>query len=549
MDGGFPFRAFEALQQITRFAPSDLSCVAVCFMSVRDKAREGSRLLLSSLKEPAIAVRQVRRRPGGDLFQAGMAAIGAYGYVDEYMAQVREVRSADGRPPLADWREFLRYCGLDSVPLAHVDHHVAHAAGAYYTSGWDAALVITADGVGGLKSGIVATGRGGELEVLARTFLPHSAGRYWEAITAICGFHHMKHGGKITGLAAYGDPKARAYEVMAEALVVDGMTIRSALDPVRMAHRLQGLSREDIAATAQRRLEEVLTALVQRSIRQTGLRRVALAGGVFANVRLNQRVADLPECEAVYVFPAMGDEGLALGAALQAAGQRARLQPARLEHVYLGPECADGEVETALQQEGVEYRKLGEPALAQEVTDLLAGGKVVGLFRGRMEFGPRALGHRSVLYQTTDATVNDWLNKRLRRTEFMPFAPVTLDEHADRCYLGLATRRHAARFMTITCDCTDWMKRVSPAVVHVDGTARPQLVTPEVEPFLADVLRRYQEKTGIPSLINTSFNMHEEPIVCRPLDAIRAFRRGPLDGLAIGSFLVSPAGARKSPLS
>jgi carbamoyltransferase len=204
----------------------------------------------------------------------------------------------------------------------------------------------------------------------------------------------------------------------------------------------------------------------------------------------------------------------------------------------LGPEYSEREIEAALEQEGVAYQRYAEPELAETVADLLSPGKVVAVFRGRMEFGPRALGHRTILYQTTDPTVNDWLNKRLKRTEFMPFAPVTLEEHADKCYEGISSRRYAARFMTITCDCTSWMKQVSPAVVHLDGTARPQLVSREGDPFYYDVLSRYYQKTGIPSLINTSFNMHEEPIVCTPQDAIRAFLQGHLDNLVIGPFLV-----------
>jgi carbamoyltransferase len=176
--------------------------------------------------------------------------------------------------------------------------------------------------------------------------------------------------------------------------------------------------------------------------------------------------------------------------------------------------------------------------IEREVATLLAQGKVVAHFNGRMEFGPRALGNRSILYSTTDQTVNDWLNKRLNRTEFMPFAPITIADEAKHCYLNLSGAEFTSQFMTITFDCTDRMKNESPAVVHVDGTARPQLVNREINPRCYRILRHYQELTGIPSLVNTSFNMHEEPIVCTPADAIRAFLDGHLDYLAIGDFLV-----------
>ena len=543
MDGGFPFRSLESLQRTTGFTAADLSSVAVPYLAPRDQLQEGARLLAASALDPIIAWRQVTSRLAGDYFQRGMTAISAYGYLDEYKERLRQVRAQDGRPALADWRAFLDYAGLGGVPLVQVDHHLAHAAGAYYTSDRGDCLVLTCDGVGALKSGIVAVGRRGRLEVIARTFYPHSPGEFWEVLTVICGFHHMKHGGKITGLAAHGNRDARCYQVMREILGVDGLTIRTKLDPVRLARRLAGVPREDIAATAQRRLEEVVPVLVARAARRTGLRSVALAGGVFANVRLNQAIAELDEIDDVWIFPAMGDEGLGLGAALYAAARRTPLRPFRLRDAYLGVESSEAEMRRALDAEGLRADPQRDPALAARVAELLAAGRVVALYRGRMEFGPRALGHRTILYQTTDATVNDWLNKRLKRTEFMPFAPVTLAEHADRCYVGLDACRYASEFMTITCGCTPWMRDVSPAVVHLDGTARPQLIRRDVEPFYYDILAEYHRRTGLPSLINTSFNMHEEPIVCTPDDAVRAFLQGHLDALVLGPFLVERDGA------
>jgi len=547
MDGGFPFRALEALWSVAGVRPSDVTTVAVPYWSARDKLADAAFFARAALGQPELLWHQVRNRVGGDQFQRGMAELGAYRYLDAYKAQLRSVRAADGRPDVTGWEDFLRYAEVDHAPVVRVDHQVAHAAGAYYTAGWDEALVITCDGLGALKSGIVAVGCGTTLRVIARTFYPHSTGEFWETITAICGFHHMKHGGKITGLAAHGDPLATCYAVMRDALALDTLTVRTRLDPVGIARRLEGARREDIAATAQRRLDEVVTALAQQALRRTGLRRIALAGGVFANVRLNQAIAELPEVDEVFIYPAMGDEGLGLGAALHAAGRVYRTPPAPLKDVYLGPDFSDIEIEDTLRRHRVMYERLDDACLADRAASRLAAGRVVALFRGRMEFGPRALGHRTILYQTTDATVNDWLNQRLRRTEFMPFAPVTLDREASRCYVGLDNRRHAATFMTITCECTPWMKDVSPAVVHLDGTARPQVISQDADPFYYDILERYWQRTGIPSLINTSFNMHEEPIVCTPDDAVRAFQQGHLDHLVIGPFLVTAVDRQPPP--
>ncbi len=541
MDGGFPFRALESLRRSTGFTAGNLAAVAVPFMGPGAQVSEGARLLAASLRDPTIAWRQITSRLRGDFFQRGMAAIGAYGYLDDYKARLRRVRDEDGRPPLADWRAFLDYAGLSGVPLVRMDHHLAHAAGAYFTSDRDPCLVITCDGIGALKSGIVAVGRGGRLRVVARTFYPHSPGEFWEVLTVICGFHHMKHGGKITGLAAHGRRDAPCYAVMRETLQDDGLTVRTRIDPVRLKAALAGVPREDIAATAQRRLEEVVSALVARAARRTGLRSVALAGGVFANVRLNQCIAELDGIDDVWVFPAMGDEGLAFGAAVWAAAGRRALRPYRLPDVYLGAEFGEEDMRRALAAEGLPADPRSHDDLAAAVAERLAAGRVVAVCRGRMEFGPRALGHRSILYQATDPTVNDWLNKRLKRTEFMPFAPITLADQADRCYVGLDACRHSAEYMTITCGCTPWMREVSPAVVHLDGTARPQLVSRDRAPFYHDVLAEYYRRTGIPTLINTSFNMHEEPIVCTPADAVRAFLQGHLDTLALGPFLVDRA--------
>ncbi len=202
---------------------------------------------------------------------------------------------------------------------------------------------------------------------------------------------------------------------------------------------------------------------------------------------------------------------------------------------YFGPDYSELEIASELDAVGLNYTRPNH--LASEVASLICDGKVVARFDGRMEYGPRALGNRSILYHAREPDVNQWLNKRLGRTEFMPFAPVTLYEERERCYHNIRGAEHTAEFMTITFDCTDEMKVQCPAAVHVDGTARPQLIRREVNAGYYDIVKEYEKLTGIPSLINTSFNMHEEPIVCTPKDAVRAFIQGGLDCLAIGPFL------------
>jgi carbamoyltransferase len=296
--------------------------------------------------------------------------------------------------------------------------------------------------------------------------------------------------------------------------------------------------REDVAAAYQSALESVVVERLRPYVRRHGVENVVLAGGVAANVKLNQRIHEMDGVEAIFIHPAMGDDGTGVGGALYWLSKRnGRLLPRPLEHVYYGPELDRRETESALRASGLSYCR--EPDIARRIATLLAEGKVVGRVRGASEYGPRALGHRSVLCSAADASVNDWLNRRLRRSEFMPFAPITRYEDRDACYRNVAGAEHAARFMTITFDCTAEMRRDAPAAVHVDGTARPQLVEQHVAPDLYAILSEYRRLTGRTSLINTSFNLHEEPIVQTAEDAIRTFEQGGLDHLAIEDVLVS----------
>jgi len=232
----------------------------------------------------------------------------------------------------------------------------------------------------------------------------------------------------------------------------------------------------------------------------------------------------------------MGDVGVGVGAAFQLGFEKENIKQYKLSDVYLGPSYTNDEIELVLNYHNLNYKHYSD--IEKKVAKLLSEGSIVARFDGRMEYGPRALGTRSILVQATDASINDSLNKKLHRTEFMPFAPAVLTEDADRCFVGMEKAAHAAEFMTITFDCTDFMKRTMPAGVHVDGTARPQIVREVVNKSYYKIINEYKKITGIPGIINTSFNMHEEPIVCSPEDAVRGFLDGALDYLAIGNLLV-----------
>jgi carbamoyltransferase len=287
----------------------------------------------------------------------------------------------------------------------------------------------------------------------------------------------------------------------------------------------------------QARLEQVMRDYLQPILRQTGTRKLALAGGVFANVKLNQRLYELPEVDEVYVHPNMGDGGNAVGSALQVCHEEGcNGSTAAMPNVYLGPSFSDREIEEELRRRGLPFARHED--VESQIASRVAAGKVVGRFEGRMEYGPRALGNRSILANPTDPEINDVLNGRLHRTEFMPFAPSVLAEDAPE-YFGLSNgSSRAAEFMTITCDVDPEVRDRIPAVTHVDGTARPQVVRKEANPSYHRVLSEFKRQTGLSALVNTSFNIHEQPIVCTPGDACTAYEQGSVDTLAIGRYIV-----------
>jgi carbamoyltransferase len=451
---------------------------------------------------------------------------------------------------VADHRRFqqellagLRQFGL-AEKLKRVEHHLTHVANAFYPSGFDRALVVTLDGYGTGLSGSVSVADEQGIRRLHNLGTPYSLGIYYEAVTAALGMRPDRHAGKVVGLAAYGDPEVLG-DVLRSLFVWEdgGFRIRRSSDvclPRRLSTRFPKI---DLAAAYQTVLEEVVVRYVRHYLEQTSLDSVAISGGVAANVKLNQRIREIPGVRRIYIHPNMGDGGCGTGAAMVetvAAGQR--LDP--LPNAYLGPEYSDAEMEQALEAAGIQYERI-EP-IERTIAELVAAGEVVARFDGRMEYGPRALGNRSILYHATDPAVNQWLNTRLGRTEFMPFAPATLAEDRQLCYQRTEGAEFTAQFMTITFDCTEWMIQHCPAAVHVDGTARPQLVTKESNPGFHQILSHYKQITGLSSLINTSFNMHEEPIVCSPRDAVRAFLDGRLDYLVLGKFLaISPQRAAR----
>ena len=459
-----------------------------------------------------------------------------------------------------------------------IEHHIAHASSAYYTSPWKDATIITIDGMGDFSiSGITAIGESGKIKVLKRLNGFYSPGLFYMIITEILGFISGRHEGKVTGLAAYGKfnkdldnifkqfieydknksdffSRNIAYEINnyickkwvnefnlnlstnffdeREYLKQKEKQLLSFREP------LKEFSKEDIAFAVQKRLEDIVLDHIDNTIRQTNIKNLVLAGGVFANVKLNQKIKELKCIDNVYIFPAMNDSGLSVGSALYVEYNTLgkEFNPTQLKTVNLGPEYSNKEIQEALCKSSLRYKRPSN--IEKEIATFIKKGKIVAHFNGRMEYGPRSLGNRSILASPENSTINNTLNKRLNRTEFMPFAPAILAEHAKDMYKYWDTGNTSAKFMTMAFHATDRHKKMAPATVHIDGTARPQVVSYSDNPRLYNIIKNYYELTGVPIIINTSFNLHEEPIVNTPEEAIKILTQHSIDILILNDFII-----------
>jgi carbamoyltransferase len=449
-----------------------------------------------------------------------------------------------------EYAEFVKNNSLESKSISF-DHHECHAYSAFLCSDFDEGLVLTADGRGDFTSFTVSEFNQNSLNVLYRATSFDSFGFFYGRITALLGYTPHRHEGKITGLAAYGNPEKYRGLMKSMISVSDGKVYGHGGKYFKATYKnfsdelvsiIKSAKPEDIAAAAQVHLEECIVELASYYINKTSKKYLAMSGGVFANVRLNQCLLELSGVENVFISPHMGDGGLALGAAVATHAANYNTRPI-FKDVFLGLDIKLDFPDCEIEKNGLEIVESSD--LHSTILESIANGKVVGIARGRMEFGPRALCHRSIIFHCEDQSVNQWLNKRMHRTEFMPFAPVTAIDFADMCYINWSPTHWAAQFMTTTYCCTPLMKQKCPAVTHLDGTARPQIVSNETDEFMYKLLLRAKQDYGFLSLINTSFNVHEEPIICNEIDAMNGLKNGMIDLLLLGNKLVSRIGEFK----
>jgi len=423
------------------------------------------------------------------------------------------------------------------------NHHEAHALPAlFYSPSWDEALLVTADGGGDtvnyshrtFADSAIRTVYGGDDYLFTEKPID-SLGRAYSAATLALDFRMDRHEGKLTGLAALGSP-SRAEEIASYFRVDEGGRVHSRFSGFSHMRRLmrqlaKTVSAEDLAASIQKVLEDTMLRSIQALLTKFPSKHLGVAGGVFANVRLNRLLAESLGLDELFIFPAMGDEGLPVGSALiyllERDGITAWLDRRRpLGPILLGRDYTDA-IDPALASLPDVRRVEGAPVT--QAVNRLVDGKIGAIFTGRMEYGPRALGARSILANPSRRETHDLLNRRLARTEFMPFAPVVAAERAADVFDVNGVNARACQYMTIACDVhRQWRHRI-PAVVHVDGSARPQTIRREDNPLYYDIVRSFEAATGLPVLVNTSFNVHEEPIVNSPAECVKALIDGRID--------------------
>ncbi len=433
-------------------------------------------------------------------------------------------------------RRALQRCGLDA-PLHWVEHHHAHAAAAALCSGFASATVVTLDGIGDGISGSLSVWRAPRLERIGVIRGRDSLGIFFEHVTNLMNMRELEDEGKVMALANYALPVPDDKNPMLAWFNCDGLALRCRYGPLRLYHALEQLlyhvPSEQFAYMAQRTLEALVTQLVRNAVARTGIATVCFAGGVASNVKVNMLMRALDCVRDLFVFPHMGDGGLALGAAL-AQGNRQHAWPgAALEHLYVGPDYSAPQLDAALHVAHCPAVRTDTPW--ETAADALARGETVLWFDGRMEFGPRALGHRSILTRADDPALRDRLNLQLKqRVWYQPFCPSILAGDAPRLLEHYRSPNH---FMTEACHTTAEGRQLLAAAISIDGTCRPQIVE-EGSGAFALLLQAVRARMGVGAVLNTSMNIHGEPMVNTPAEAIAVFRRSGADLLVLGPFVV-----------
>jgi carbamoyltransferase len=551
---GFPAASVRYCIEAAGIKPSEIDCIAVA----RDPRARLLRKAVYALRIPRLAYER-------------LGAWNKFAGIKEEVANALRVGVADLR-----------------AEVRRVEHHQAHLASSFFVSPFDEAALFSVDGLGDFASTMWGVGKGSKLKVQGSIAFPHSLGIYYTALSQYLGFCNYGDEYKVMGLAAYGEPEYldefrkivclrpdnsennggatgfalgldyfvhhrtgpemtwREGAPLLGRLYSDYLTQR--LGPGREKDSPVERRHENIAASLQGRLEDAVFSLLHRLYELTRLKKLCLAGGVAFNCVVNGKILEQTPFEKIYIPPAAGDAGLAVGAAYYVWHEILRKPRSfEMKHAYWGPEFSDKEICEALSAKGIEQGSGSSPASSITVLELpegqlltataeqIAEGKIVGWFQGRMEFGPRALGNRSILVDPRRADMKEILNSRIKHREaFRPFAPSILEERTGDFF----EQTHPSPFMLMTYRVRAGKQNRIPAPTHVDGTGRVQTVSREANPLYWQLIKEFERLTGVPALLNTSFN-DNEPVVCRPEEALGCFLRTRMDTLVMGSHVVT----------
>lgn len=540
---GFPSRAIKYCVEAAGVRPEEIDYVAV----PRKRSAHIARKLMWALRSPSLALGRGK-------------AWRQYSSMNEALADSLGVSASQIR-----------------AQFHSVEHHVAHVASSYYTSPFEDAAVLSLDGLGDFASMCWGTGEGKRLELKDFVLFPHSLGFYYTAVTQYLGFPKYGDEYKVMGLAAYGQPRYKdEFQDMVRAgsdldfklnlkffrhqrggeliswqegepvqaqLFSDNM--EKTLGPARRSREEPVTERhQDIAATLQWQLEEVVIELLNQLHRKTGKTRLAYAGGVAFNCATNGKIFQRTPFKDLYIHPAAGDAGLAVGAAAYVIHNMVGLaRGGSLEHAYLGPEFSNDRIRSALESSGLRYQKPGPSALFEATAQHIAAGKIVGWYQGRTEWGPRALGNRSIVADPRRGDMKDILNRRIKHREpFRPFAPSILQESTADWF----DQSYPSPFMLLTYKVRPEKIGLIPAPTHVDGTGRLQTVARAASPTYWELIKAFEGQTGVPVLLNTSFN-ESEPVVNTPEEAISCAVRTGMDVIGMGEHVVELQPGRPAP--
>jgi carbamoyltransferase len=437
----------------------------------------------------------------------------------------------------------LKRMGFDRFKLYAVDHHTSHAATAAFTSGFDKALVVTLDGLGDGLCGSISTLSRKKLERKRVISARNSIGIFYEQVTNIVGMRELEDEGKVMAMACYSYPFPFEENKLKDFFSVSGTDITAKYSPVRQYGMLSRLAwsipREQFSYMAQQLLEKVMSEFVGNAIEEYGISNVAMAGGLFSNVKANMQVRNLPALRKWYIFPHMGDGGTAMGAAMHANYMLNGVSGYKMDNAYLGDEFDDGYIERVLKKEkGVNFEE--DRDKSSHAAELISKDNYVFWFQGRMEYGPRALGNRSILAKAGSEKVKEKLNLYVKQREwYQPFCPSMLEEESRRL---LEQVKGIDRYMTMAYKVKDGKEDVMRSVVHIDNTARPQMVGDQNKNYRR-LLERVRKKLGYGVVLNTSFNIHGMPIAMSPEDALLTMKKTKTRHMFLGGYYVENRGA------